>query len=36
MLLPEIERQQQDGKRSRLLAEAAFAKPEVCDTLETA
>ena len=35
LLLPEIERQQVEGKRVAFRADAAFAKPEIYDALET-
>ena len=35
LLLPEIERQQAEGKRVAFRADAAFAKPEIYDALET-
>jgi hypothetical protein len=34
LLLPEVERQQADGKQVTLRADAAFAKPEIYETLE--
>jgi len=34
LLLPEIERQQQLGKEVVFRADAAFAKPEICEALE--
>jgi len=34
LLLPEIERQQAEGKRVAFRADAAFAKPEIYDALE--
>ena len=34
LLLPEIERQQAEGKRVTFLADAAFAKPEIYEALE--
>ncbi len=34
LLVPEIERQQAEGKRVAFRADAAFAKPEIYDTLE--
>ena len=34
LLLPEIERQQQQGKEVVFRADAAFAKPELCEALE--
>ncbi len=34
LLLPEIERQQNQGKEVVFRADAAFAKPEVCEALE--
>ena len=34
MLLPEIERQQKAGKEVVFRADAAFAKPEICEALE--
>lgn len=34
LLLPEIERQQADGKQVTFRADAAFAKPEIYETLE--
>jgi len=34
LLLPEIERQQKQGKEVVFLADAAFAKPEICEALE--
>ena len=33
--MPEIERQQAEGRRVAVRANAAFAKPEICDALET-
>ena len=35
LLLPEIDRQQAEGKRVAFRADAAFAKPEIYDALET-
>ena len=35
LLLPEIERQQAEGNRVAFRADAAFAKPEIYDALET-
>jgi hypothetical protein len=35
LLVPEIERQQAEGKRIAFRADAAFAKPEIYDALET-
>ena len=35
LLVPEIERQQADGTRVAFRADAAFAKPEIYDALET-
>ncbi len=35
LLVPEIERQQAEGKRVAFRADAAFAKPEIYDALET-
>ena len=34
LLVPEIERQQAEGKRVAFRADAAFAKPEIYDALE--
>jgi len=34
LLLPEIERQQAQGKQVAFRADAAFAKPEICEALE--
>ena len=34
VLVPEIERQQAEGNRVAFRADAAFAKPEICDALE--
>ena len=34
LLLPEIDRQQREGKRVAFRADAAFAKPEIYDALE--
>ena len=34
VLLPEVERQQAEGKRMTFRADAAFAKPEIYETLE--
>jgi hypothetical protein len=34
MLLPEIERQQAEGKEVAFRADAAFAKPEIYEALE--
>ena len=34
LLVPELERQQAEGKRVAFRADAAFAKPEICDALE--
>ena len=34
LLLPEIDRQQAEGKRVAFRADAAFAKPEIYDALE--
>ena len=34
LLVPELERQQAEGKRVAFRADAAFAKPEIYDTLE--
>ena len=34
MLLPEIERQQAEVKQVAFRADAAFAKPEICEVLE--
>ena len=34
LLLPEVERQQADGKQVTFRADAAFAKPEIYETLE--
>ena len=35
LLLPEIDRQEAEGKRVAFRADAAFAKPEIYDALET-
>jgi hypothetical protein len=35
LLLPEIERQQKQGKEVVFRADAAFAKPEICEALES-
>ena len=35
LLMPEIERQQAEGRRVAVRANAAFAKPEIYDALET-
>jgi hypothetical protein len=35
LLLPEIERQQKLGKEVVFRADAAFAKPEICDAMES-
>jgi hypothetical protein len=34
LLVPEIDRQQAEGKRVAFRADAAFAKPEIYDALE--
>jgi hypothetical protein len=34
LLLPEIERQQAEGKQVAFRADAAFAEPEICEALE--
>ena len=35
LLLPEIERQQKLGREVAFRADAAFAKPEICEALES-